>query len=103
MSIYLFQDAEKYLRMELSLAATTGCLYCVKLVRGAYMEQERERARDNGYPDPIWPDKASTDACYHHLMEMLMQAKTGTPPSPVHVMVATHNEKTVRTALEKYV
>jgi hypothetical protein len=65
------------------------------------MEQERERARDNGYPDPIWPDKAHTDQCYHSLMELLMREKTGTPPSPVHFMVASHNETTVRTAISK--
>lgn len=87
--------------MELALADMTGCLYCVKLVRGAYMEQERERAAQNGYPDPIWPDKPSTDRCYHRLMELLMQEKTGSPPSPVHFMVASHNEGTIRTAIEK--
>lgn len=76
----------------------TGCVYCVKLVRGAYMEQERERARDNGYPDPIWPDKPHTDQCYHSLMELLMQERTG---SPVHLMVASHNENTVKTAINK--
>ena len=66
------------------------------------MEQERERARENGYPDPIWPDKARTDQCYHQLMELLMREKTGRagdPPSPVHFMVASHNETTIRRAI----
>lgn len=89
--------------MELTLANMTGCLYCVKLVRGAYMEQERERAEANGYPDPIWPDKPSTDQCYYTLMELLMQEKTGNPPSPVHFMVASHNEPTIKRAIDKYV
>ena len=32
-----------------------------KLVRGAYMEKERKRAAQMGYPSPIHPDKESTD------------------------------------------
>ena len=86
--------------MEVALANMTGCLYCVKLVRGAYMEQERERAQENGYPDPIWPDKPHTDECYHKLMELLMREKTGDPPSPVHFMVASHNEGTITMAIK---
>ena len=36
-----------------------------KLVRGAYMEKERDRAEEKGYPSPINPDKKSTDDCYN--------------------------------------
>ena len=38
-----------------------GYYYGVKLVRGAYMEKERERAIKNGYPSPIQPTKELTD------------------------------------------
>jgi proline dehydrogenase len=45
----------------------------VKLVRGAYMEKERERASERGYPDPIQPDKASTDRDYNAALKFCVE------------------------------
>ena len=36
-----------------------------KLVRGAYMEKERKRAADRGYPSPIHPTKEACDDAYN--------------------------------------
>jgi len=36
----------------------------MKFVRGAYMEKERLRAAEKGYPSPIQPDKLATDLNY---------------------------------------
>jgi proline dehydrogenase len=33
-------------------------------VRGAYMEKERERAKEKGYPDPMHSTKEGTDKDY---------------------------------------
>jgi proline dehydrogenase len=44
-----------------------------KLVRGAYMEKERERAEEKGYADPIMPDKKSTDEQYDNAVRYCVE------------------------------
>lgn len=46
-------------------ASKEGYLLGAKLVRGAYMEKERERAEEMGYPSPIQPNKQATDDAYN--------------------------------------
>ena len=54
-------DRLKFLKREIEICKSEGFHYGVKLVRGAYMEKERERAKILGYPSPIQPDKQSSD------------------------------------------
>ena len=54
-------DRLDYLRELTQLAEEEGWQLGVKLVRGAYMEKERARAAEHGYPSPIQPNKAATD------------------------------------------
>jgi len=44
----------------------------IKLVRGAYMEKEREAAQKGGYPSPIQPNKEATDRDYNKALEILV-------------------------------
>ncbi len=46
-------------------ARKDGYILGVKTVRGAYMDKERARAKELGYPSPIYPDKKGTDNGYN--------------------------------------
>jgi proline dehydrogenase len=63
----------------------------MKLVRGAYMEKERERAKKMGYPDPIQPNKAATDADYNLALEFCLDHL-----DRIAVVAGTHNEESSR-------
>jgi proline dehydrogenase len=67
------------------------------------MEQERERARQIGYEDPINPTYEATSDMYHKNLEYFMQKiiETGIENKKIAIMVATHNEDTVRFTVNK--
>ncbi|MFK7808317.1 MAG: proline dehydrogenase family protein [Saprospiraceae bacterium] len=46
-------------------AKQEGFLLGAKIVRGAYMDKERERAEEMGYPSPIQVNKEATDEAYN--------------------------------------
>jgi proline dehydrogenase len=51
------------------VAKEKGYILGAKLVRGAYMEKERERAAEMAYPSPIQPNKKATDADYDQALK----------------------------------
>jgi proline dehydrogenase len=63
----------------------------IKIVRGAYMEQERERARQQGYPSPIFPDKLATDRAFDDTIRLFMDHL-----DEVEICVGTHNENSCK-------
>lgn len=58
-------DRLAYLKTSYELAREKNFILGAKLVRGAYMEKERKRAEEMGYPTPINPDKVATDRMYN--------------------------------------
>jgi proline dehydrogenase len=57
-------DRLEFLKQALRKAEEGNYYLGIKFVRGAYMEKERKRAAEQGYPSPIQPDKAATDKNY---------------------------------------
>ncbi|MFN4122201.1 MAG: proline dehydrogenase family protein [Flavobacteriales bacterium] len=80
-------DRLKVLESLIVQAQKEGFQIGVKLVRGAYMEKERKRAADLGYPSPIQPDKESSDRDYNKALELIMEHI-----DRVGVCAGTHNE-----------
>jgi proline dehydrogenase len=59
----------------------------IKIVRGAYLEKERERAHRLGYKSPINPSKSATDEEYNKALEVFIKNI-----DVVEICVGTHNE-----------
>lgn len=66
-------DRLEHVKQAILEAKQNGYFYGVKLVRGAYMEKERERAKENGYPSPIQPNKAASDRDYNLALDELVK------------------------------
>ncbi len=80
-------DSLKNLREAYHMATMNGYFLGAKLVRGAYMEKERERAEKFGYPSPIHPDKKSTDTSFNNALMFCLENK-----QRISVMCGSHNE-----------
>lgn len=64
-------DRYAYIEESIEKAKRGGYFFGAKLVRGAYMEKERERAAEMEYLSPIQPDKNSTDKHFNQALHLL--------------------------------
>lgn len=80
-------DRLQFLKDSYEAAAERNFILGAKLVRGAYMEKERKRADEKGYPSPIQPDKKSTDRDYNAGLEFCIEHL-----DRIALIVASHNE-----------
>uniref|UniRef100_A0A674P2P5 Proline dehydrogenase n=1 Tax=Takifugu rubripes TaxID=31033 RepID=A0A674P2P5_TAKRU len=93
------KEAYDNVTMDIELSRREGWYFGAKLVRGAYMYQERDRAKEIGYEDPINPDYEATNRMYHKCLEYVLEEIDNSRKA--NVMVASHNEDTVKFTLEK--
>eukprot|EP00123_Amoebidium_parasiticum_P016119 comp23296_c0_seq1/m.38239 comp23296_c0_seq1/g.38239 ORF comp23296_c0_seq1/g.38239 comp23296_c0_seq1/m.38239 type:complete len:633 (-) comp23296_c0_seq1:554-2452(-) len=105
--MYLKHSVEK-LAAEYEQSVREKWHWGVKMVRGAYMVQERNRAKEIGIPDPINNTKADTDNCYNAGVQYMlakiadMEHRRQIGSKNLHAvgyMIASHNEDTVRMAV----
>ncbi len=89
-------DALEFLKKSHVTAGEKGYVYAVKLVRGAYMEKERDRAAEMDYPSPIQPDKPATDKDYDAAIEYCLENIDS-----IAFVAGTHNELSVQKLAQK--
>lgn len=84
-------DRLAFLKTSFERAQEKDFILGAKLVRGAYMEKERERAQKMGYPSPIQPSKDATDKDYNTAVEFCVQNH-----ERIASCVGSHNEYSTR-------
>lgn len=81
------KDRFAFLRHSFDKAKEGNYYLGAKLVRGAYMEKERARAIEHGYPSPIQDTKESTDNDYDAAVEFCVENY-----GRIALCAGTHNE-----------
>ncbi len=88
-------DRLEYLKVLHADSIKKGYKLGVKIVRGAYMEKERERASEKNYESPICKDKFETDAHFNAVMAYIFDNL-----DDIWVFVGSHNEESNYLAME---
>ncbi|NOT50565.1 MAG: proline dehydrogenase [Chitinophagaceae bacterium] len=80
-------DRQQFLKDSYAAAVERKFILGAKLVRGAYMEKERKRAAEKGYPSPIMSNKESSDRDFNDSVKFCIDHIDN-----IALIVASHNE-----------
>lgn len=84
-------DRLAFLKTSFAKAQEGNYILGAKLVRGAYMEKERDRAAEKGYESPIQPNKEACDWDYNSAVQYCVENY-----EQISSCVASHNEYSTR-------
>lgn len=88
-------DRLDYLKEQHAKAREKGYILGFKIVRGAYMEKESERAEEQNYSSPICASKSETDANFDEIMRYIFDNL-----NDISLFLGTHNEASSYLAME---
>lgn len=88
-------DRLDYIKKLHKVAQAGGFKVGVKIVRGAYMEKENERAERMGYPTPICSSKKETDVLFDNTLRYILKNI-----DDISIFLGTHNESSSLLAVE---
>ncbi len=92
------KDTRIRIMTDLQQSEQFGFHFAAKLVRGAYIIHERERARELKRVSPIHDSIIDTHKCYNEIIEMLLKYRQSHGPG-MEVMIATHNKESIQMAV----
>lgn len=88
-------DRLDYLKQVHKRAQKKGYKLGFKIVRGAYMEKERNRAEEKEYASPICKDKAATDDNFNAALSYILEHL-----NDISLFIGTHNEASSYLAMQ---
>lgn len=88
-------DRLDYLKEQHAKAKQGNYKLGFKIVRGAYLEKENERAEDKGYKSPICESKAATDSNFNTILHYILDNL-----DDISLFLGTHNEDSTYLAME---
>jgi len=88
-------DRLDYLKNAHQRAKDKGYKLGFKVVRGAYMEKENERAAEKGHASPICESKSATDDNFNTVMQYILDNL-----DDISLFLGTHNEASSYLAME---
>lgn len=89
-------DRMDYIKNLLEQSKHDGFKVGIKLVRGAYMEKERLRAKNYGYVSPICETKQATDHNFNNILTYMIGEL-----EHMSIFLGTHNEESSYLLLEQ--
>lgn len=93
LQMYL-KDRLKYLNNLIEDAERKKYIPGIKLVRGAYVEKEREAALKENRVSPVYDTKTETDNAFNKAIEICLQGY-----QKIHSCIATHNNESTLLAI----
>eukprot|EP01022_Parablepharisma_sp_SALTPOND_P014480 TRINITY_DN1969_c0_g1_i1.p2 TRINITY_DN1969_c0_g1~~TRINITY_DN1969_c0_g1_i1.p2 ORF type:complete len:528 (+),score=60.85 TRINITY_DN1969_c0_g1_i1:5237-6820(+) len=91
------KDSKRMVLLALAATKKRNQPFAVKLVRGAYMTEERRIAKEQGLESPILPTKAEVDKNYNELISIAFKEMT----EKSHFNISSHNEDSIKLALKE--
>lgn len=96
----MYLKTSKYnIERDLNAAKEHGYTFAGKIVRGAYMVSERQRANELRLDDPILSTKDEVDKTYDEAVEKII-SEIGDNNNTPCVIIATHNKQSILSAIK---
>ncbi|KAA0891808.1 L-glutamate gamma-semialdehyde dehydrogenase [Oryzomonas rubra] len=89
------KDTDKDLANMLAWAKAQNTQISIRLVKGAYWDYETVKAKQMGWPIPVWTIKAESDAAYERQARLILENH-----QICHFACASHNIRTISAVME---